>query len=174
MSQTTKKNDFTHDKDAKSYSKLHSSFFSHFTVKSLKTEKQTSKKKIIPTTAQSGLREEFKKTFLPLLIDVFELRQMIETYKMQKKSPELECIGKVSKTPQEILNNLKQLQQDIEESQRWCSGVILQISKGIEEAKEALEMIQKEDEGVSHNKVHKNHVSPFKSFINKVKDKLWQ
>lgn len=174
MAQSRRKNDFTHDKEAKTYSKLHSSFFSNFTTKTLKEEKKTPKKKIIPTTAQSGLREEFKKTFLPLLIDVFELRQMIETYKMQKRSPELECIGKVSKTPQEILSHLKQLQLDIEESQRWCDGVILQIAKGIDEAKEALEMIQKEEEPVVFPQVHQCSAPLLKSWFNRIKDKIWQ
>lgn len=95
-------------------------------------------KKIIPTTATKGLREDFKKTFLPLLIDVFELRQMIDNYKTQMQSSETVNIEMISKSPEEILERLEQLQKDIEESQRWCDGVILQIAKGIEEAKEAL------------------------------------
>lgn len=99
---------------------------------------------------------------------------MIETYKMQKNSPELECIGKVSKTPQEILSHLEQLQQDIEESQRWSNGVILQIAKGIDEAKEALEMIQKSDENQPNQEVIKNDLSPFRQFLKRLKEKLWQ
>jgi hypothetical protein len=123
----------------KTYSQLHSSPFSdHFKPSNTPHEPR---KKIIPTIAHSGLREEFKKTFLPLLIDIFELRQMIDTYKIQQQSPKLRYFGKVSKTPQEILIQLKQMQLDIEESQRWCEGVILQISKGIREAQEALELL---------------------------------
>ena len=124
----------------KTYSQLHSSPFSDH-LKPSNTAHEP-KKKIIPTIAHSGLREEFKKTFLPLLIDIFELRQMIDTYKIQQQSPELSYFGKVSKTPQEILIQLKQMQLDIEESQRWCEGVILQISKGIKEAQEALELLE--------------------------------
>ncbi len=103
------------------------------------TQSGTSQKKIIPTHAISGLREEFKKTFLPLLIDIFELRQMIENHKMQREMPLLP-MEKLSKSPQEILDRLEKLQKEIEESQRWCDGVILQISKGIENAKETLEI----------------------------------
>lgn len=126
---------------SKTSDKLGSAFFCRFTQKK-DPHKTSFGKKIIPTIAHSGLREEFKKTFLPLLIDVFELRQMIDTYKMHKNAPKLGYMGKVSKTPQEILKQLEQLQEDIEESQRWCNGVILQIAKGIGEAKEALEIIQ--------------------------------
>ena len=92
-----------------------------------------SKKKIVPSSATKGLREEFKKTFLPLLIDIFELRQAIETHKAAHESSL--PVGKVHKSPTEILKRLEQLQQEIEESQRWCEGVIVQIAKGIHEAK---------------------------------------
>ena len=101
----------------------------------------SSTKKIIPSNTSKGLREEFKKTFLPLLIDVFELRQMIDNYVTQMQSSETIQIHPTSKSPQEILHRLEQLQQEIEESQRWCEGVILHIAKGIEEAKEALKMV---------------------------------
>ncbi len=125
----------------KTYSRLKSSSLFHF-LKTPKVDETKPKKKIIATEVKPSLREDFKKTFLPLLIDVFELRQMIDTYKTQKISPELSFLGKVSKTPQEVLEQLKQLQNDVEESQRWCNGVILQISKGINEAKEALDLIE--------------------------------
>ncbi len=88
-------------------------------------------KKIIPSSKQSGVREEFKRVFLPLLIDIFELRHKLRN----KASP-----------PKEILKRLTELQNDIEESRRWCEGVILQISKGIEEAKIALQFIEKIDD----------------------------
>ena len=104
-------------------------------------------KKIIPSNTSKGLREEFKKTFLPLLIDVFELRQMIDNYMTQMQSSGKVRIETPSKSPKEILDRLEQLQQEIEESQRWCEGVILQIAKGIDEAKEALTVVNgtKED-----------------------------
>jgi hypothetical protein len=107
-----------------------------------------SAKKIIPSSATKGLREDFKKTFLPLLIDVFELRQMIETYKSEKETKTPFPMGKITLSPHEILEQLEQLQNDIEETQRWCDGVILQIAKGIQEAKEALELLDKKEHGL--------------------------
>lgn len=127
-------------KHKKIYSQLHASPFAD-QFKPSQTSSSESRKKIIPTLAHNGLREAFKKTFLPLLIDIFELRQMIDTYKIHNQSPQLRYFGKVSKTPQEILSQLQQIQKDIEESQRWCEGVILQIAKGITEAQEALNLI---------------------------------
>ncbi len=136
----------------KVYRKLDSSPISKNTVSdSLSSLKQSSSKKIISTSSRNGLREDFKKMFLPLLIDIFELRQMIENYKVQSENPSFTSFSKVTKTPREILTRLEQLQQEIEESQRWCEGVILQIAKGIKEAKEALdEELCKEDQA-SHS-----------------------
>lgn len=34
------------------------------------------------------------------------------------------------------------MQSEIEESKRWCEGVIVQVAKGIQEAKEALEFLE--------------------------------
>ena len=129
----------------KVYRKLDSSPLSESITLSRPTS-ESEPKKIIPSTATKGLREDFKKTFLPLLIDVFELRQMIDNYKTQMQSAEEVQIEMISKTPQEILEQLEQLQKDIEESQRWCDGVILQIAKGIEEAKDALTLVHGEKE----------------------------
>ncbi len=121
----------------KVYTKLDTSPFSE-NIK-INTEKGSncSNKKIIPSSPLSGMREEFKKTFLPLLIDIFELRQMIDNYKSQTSIP----FQKETKSPKEILERLEIMQTEIEESQRWCNGVILQISKGIQEAKEALDLL---------------------------------
>lgn len=94
-------------------------------------------KKIIASKATTNLREEFKKTFLPLLIEVFELRQSIENYKAELQDP-LNSSEKDTRSPQEILARLEQLRADFEESQRWCEGVILQIAKGIDEALELM------------------------------------
>ena len=102
-------------------------------------------KKIIFSSPKSGVREEFKRTFLPLLIDVSELRQMIENYKAQKDQPYLLSLGKLSKTPEEVLKELESMQTDIEEAKRWCSGVILQISQAITEAKEALAPLEENE-----------------------------
>ena len=103
-----------------------------------------SEKKIIPSRATRGLREEFKKMFLPLLIDSFELRQMIDNHKSEKESSSALLGNPIAKSPQEILQRLEQMQSDILEAQRWCDGVILQIAKGIQEAKEALILLEEE------------------------------
>ncbi|NGX50821.1 MAG: hypothetical protein K1060chlam2_00672 [Chlamydiae bacterium] len=124
----------------KVYCKLDSSPFSE-SINLSRPSPESEPKKIIPTGATKGVREDFKKTFLPLLIDVFELRQMIDNYKTQMQNSGSIQIEMVSKSPQEILERLEQLQKDIEESQRWCDGVILQLSKGIKEAKEALALV---------------------------------
>ncbi|MCB1107145.1 MAG: hypothetical protein KDK76_03515 [Chlamydiia bacterium] len=120
----------------KVYRKLDASPFSE-AISLSKMEPPKEPKKIIPSIASKGVREKFKKTFLPLLIEIFELRQAIENYQteLQFSNP---IVDTPTKSPQDILLRLEQLQKEIEESQRWCEGVILQIAKGIDEAKEAL------------------------------------
>lgn len=86
-------------------------------------------KKIVPSTEEVGLREKFKKTFLPLLIEVFELRQLIDNYNSG-------AVETIEQTPEEIVNHLEELQKNIEEIQRWSEGVSVQIGKGLEEARE--------------------------------------
>ena len=56
-------------------------------------------------------------------------------------------MGEALASPEEILQKLTLLQEDIEESRRWCEGVIVQIEKGIAEAKEALQF----NEPIPHN-----------------------
>ena len=111
----------------------------HSSISQIKADYEKPLKKIVPTTKKLGIREELKKTFLPLLIDVFELRQMIQNHKSNKATSALLSIGKSQLSPDKILEKLTALQQDIEETKRWVEGVISQIDKGISEAKEALE-----------------------------------
>lgn len=118
----------------------------HSSISLLKADQEKPRKRIVPTTKKCGLREEFKKTFLPLLIDVFELRQMTQNFKSREALPLLPEKEEISKSPKEIIKKLEALQNDIEESKRWCEGVILQISKGIQEAKEALQFIDNSSE----------------------------
>ncbi|PCI77954.1 hypothetical protein COB21_01995 [Candidatus Aerophobetes bacterium] len=122
-------------------------------------------KKIIATKASKGLRDAFKELFLPLLIDVFELRQIINNHKSLTK--EDFTLGKINKSPQEILSRLEQMQQDIKESRRWCEGVILQIEHGIKDAKETLEIIEHDRQ----NLLKKQHKAKtfFLSLLKKVK-----
>jgi len=123
----------------------------HSSMSALRADQEKPSKKIIPSSKIKGIREEYKKTFLPLLIDVFELRQMIQTYKKKKDPLIFSPLNKPKKSPQEILNRLTQLQQDIKESKRWCEGVILQIEKGIEETREALQLIENPQKNLSSN-----------------------
>ena len=111
----------------KVYRKLDASPFAS-TIAPSSPSPATPPKKIIPTRETLGLREKFKKTFLPLLIEVFELRQMVDNYKS-------ETLNTPEKSPTEIINKLEELQENIEEIQRWSDGVIVQITKGLEEAK---------------------------------------
>ncbi len=112
----------------KVYTKMYNS-----SISQLKADCEKPQKKIVLTSKKLGMREEFKKTFLPLLIDVFELRQMIQNTK-SAIAPSLKTLP-----PEQILEKLKTLQEDIAESKRWVEGVIAQIDRGIQEAKEALE-----------------------------------
>ncbi len=100
-------------------------------------KKSETGKRIVPSSPLSGRREDFKSSFLPLLIDVFELRQMIKNHKQAENSSPIP-LGKLSKTPEEVLQQLESMQNEVEEAQRWFDGVILQISKGVEEAKDVL------------------------------------
>ena len=99
-------------------------------------------KKIIATTIGNNLREEFKKSFVPLLIEVFELRQSISNHKSQEDNPLL--ISKEGASLQEITERLENLQKEIEETKRWCEGVSLQIAKGLKETK-GLPVAQRKD-----------------------------
>ena len=105
---------------------------------SLGKQAEAPKKKIIPSSAHSSLREQFKKIFLPLLIDISELRLKLENYKLDRTSGRVLPANQEEMSPEEILNKLKSLQDDIEESRRWCEGVISQIERGISETKDLL------------------------------------
>ena len=129
-------------------------------------------KKIIPSVARHSLREDFKKTFLPLLIDIFELRQMLETIRLTRQSPEFRSFGKISKSPQEIVFQLTSMQQEIEEAQRWGDGVVSQISKGIEEAQETLHLLKMLDKQNPHSTTIA--LSWWKHIFKTIKDFLWK
>jgi hypothetical protein len=117
--------------------------FSKITALSLgvspKPQDEAKPKKIIATKVKKDLRETFRKTFLPLLIDVFELKQMVSTYKLHKESPELRYLGKVQKKPTEVLKELEEMHNDVEETLLWCNGVMKQVSKAMQEAKQVIE-----------------------------------
>ncbi len=106
---------------------------------------QSSSKKIIATKNLKGLREEFKRTFLPMLIDVFELRQTLENIKLKEEGTPF---IPPTKSPEEILTRLTEMQESIFETQRWCDGVIGQIAKGIDDAKQAIVLLDETKEDV--------------------------
>lgn len=93
-------------------------------------------KKIIATKVTGELLETYRKTFLPLLIEVFELRQALSTHKLHVETPELRHLGKVHQTPEEILSRLEEIHDNIQETLLWCNGTIKQVEKAIEEAKQ--------------------------------------
>lgn len=105
---------------------------------SLGAQAEAPKKKIIPSSAHSNLREQFKKIFLPLLIDISELRLKLENYKLDRTSGRVLPANREKMSPEEILAKLKSLQGDVEESRRWCEGIISQIERGIAETKDLL------------------------------------
>ena len=122
----------------KVYSKLDRSPFSRDVGARALKSNELKGKRIVPTSVISSLREQFKKSFLPLLIEIFEMRQMIANHKAESEGSPLP-LGKLNRSPEEILAALKAKQEEVEEAQRWMSGVISQISKGIEETKEMME-----------------------------------
>lgn len=109
----------------------------------------TSSKKIVATNTLKGLREEFKRTFLPFLIDVFELRQTIENAKLKSEGTPF---IRETKSPEEILERLTQMRESILETQRWCEGMIGQIAKGIDEATEVVSLMRKQEEVLSEQR----------------------
>lgn len=129
--QTTQSSHF----QKKVYTRLSKSDLSSINPKDAISHRQDSSltKKIIATSIGNNLREEFKKSFVPLLIEVFELRQSISNHKSQEDNPLLICQNGASL--EEITKRLENLQKEIEETKRWCEGVSLQIAKGLNETK---------------------------------------
>ena len=130
----------------------------------------TINKKIMPSSKTSGIREEFKKTFLPLLIDIFEIRQLINNFKSNSFK-----FDKNNQSPKELLYKLQQLQNDVEESKRWHEGIIMQISKGIEAATEAIQVAEGKHfkkyklNITKESEKQKNYKYFFKWFFKKIK-----
>lgn len=123
--------------------KLDQSPFSNSFSQEKISEPSTSAKRIIPTIPLAGLRENYKKIFLPLLIEVFELRQMIDNWRSQKEPDCTITLDKIEKSPREILEKLEEMRRDVEESQRWCNSLLLQLEKAIEEAEELTDAKEK-------------------------------
>ncbi|MBP9841393.1 MAG: hypothetical protein KBC64_03080 [Simkaniaceae bacterium] len=102
-----------------------------------------SPKKIVATKFVSRLQEEFKQTFIPVLIEVFKLRQLTEAYKREKEGDPF--VSQLTTSPEDILRHLEEIRETVEEAKRWHEGVLSQVSRGIEETKEILAFIKKEE-----------------------------
>ena len=100
----------------------------------------SSTKKIIATKFVSRLQEEFKQTFVPLLIEVFKLRQLTEAYKREKEGDPF--VTQLTTSPEEILRQLEEMKETIEEAKRWHEGVLSQVSRGIEETKAIITFLE--------------------------------
>jgi hypothetical protein len=103
----------------------------------------SSTKKIIATKFVSRLQEEFKQTFVPLLIEVFKLRQVIETYQRAKEGDPFAT--QLTTSPEDILRHLEEMQETIEEAKRWQEGVLSQVVRGIEETKAIISFLEEEN-----------------------------
>ena len=103
----------------------------------------SSNKKIIATKLTSRLQEEFKQTFVPLLIEVFKLRQLTETY--QRATEGDPFITQLTTSPEEILKQLEEMKETLEEAKRWHEGVLSQVTRGLEETRSLLQFIEQEN-----------------------------
>ncbi|MDN3505256.1 MAG: hypothetical protein P0S95_06760 [Rhabdochlamydiaceae bacterium] len=129
----------------KVYTKLTTSKLTDQVSHSISQISEAKGKKIVPTQINPTLREGFKKMFLPLLIDIFELRQATQTCHNKIFSDEVLDFSISNKTPEQILEKLEEIQKQVQEAQNWCDGVVLQISKGIIEAKDVLKEIEEKN-----------------------------
>jgi len=118
----------------KIYTKMSVSTLSSRLSESISHSSSSCQRKIIATEVNPTIRSKFKEIFLPLMIDIFELRQTTQNYKNQSFSEDLIQKAILKQPPAEVLQNLKSIQDQVEEAKNWCDGVLLQLSKAIEEA----------------------------------------
>jgi len=104
----------------------------------LESAKKAKPKKIIAARIENSVRVALQRTFLPLLIEVFELKGQMQSLIAQKKDPRLKVIEKpVTLTPDQVIDRMRGIQENVEETMRWCEGLLSQLKKGIEEAEKA-------------------------------------
>lgn len=140
----------------KVYTKLSTSKLSSHLSHSISQMGQGAGKKIVATRLNTTLREEFKKMFLPLLIDIFELRQATANWRHHIFNESVIELSIKETPPSQILQKLEDIQKQIQEAQNWCDGVILQISKGLDEAKTLLDEINQKNRQEKRHKKSKN------------------
>jgi hypothetical protein len=100
---------------------------------------------ILKAGPTSSLQEQFKKLFLPLLSDVLELRQCIDTLNLKAKNDLFKITGNKVKSNEELICELECLKDQIEESINWHSSIYKQIIEAIGEAKN-----NQENESLEH------------------------
>lgn len=93
-------------------------------------------KKIVAARIENSIRTALQRTFVPLLIEIFEARQAIDILHMRKNEPELAAFEKIARTPEEIIERLVEIRENIEETLRWGEGLQRQVQKTLEEAKD--------------------------------------
>ena len=128
----------------KVYTKLSVSELSSKLSESIAHARSPSLRKITASEVTPSVRSKFKEIFLPLLIDIFELRQTTENYKNQLFSEELIHKAVLKQPPEEILQNLQSIQAQVLEAKNWCDSVLLQLSKATDEAKSLVTQMGKE------------------------------
>lgn len=94
-------------------------------------------KRIIPTQSKSSFRDKHRELYLPLLIQIYELRGKLDLL----KSPD--PLYTPTESAETIYNKLKVLENEILEATRWCDGVVLQLSKALTEANKLIVKPQK-------------------------------
>ena len=80
------------------------------------------------------LRGQIKKVMIPLLIKIFELKLAAQ----QAKTPPSRLQKKIHESPEEILNQLDQVESDLKLLHLWCISCQKQIEKARNEAEEAV------------------------------------
>ena len=78
------------------------------------------------------LREQIKKTMIPLLIRIFELKLAAQ----QAARPPSRLHKKLQQSPKEIRNTLQDLQEDLHHLNLWTVSAQKQIEKALNEAEE--------------------------------------
>jgi TolA-binding protein len=78
------------------------------------------------------LRGQIKKVMIPLLIKIFELKLAAQ----QAKTPPSRLQKKIHESPEEIQNQLDQIESDIKLLHLWCISCQKQIEKARKEAEE--------------------------------------
>lgn len=92
-------------------------------------------KKLVAARIENSIRIVLQRTFVPLLIEIFELRQAIDNLYLKKQDPKNLLCEKMVKTPEEILSRLEEIRENVAETLRWSEGLMLQIEKNLEEIK---------------------------------------